>query len=513
MKYRSSAKLNIVIVGGGTAGWLTAGLLAARANPDGTPLFSVTVIEPEDIPAIGVGEGSWPMMRSTLQAIGVNERDFLRSCNASFKQGSKFCDWTQKGGDFYYHPFEPPARLQGTSIIDLWLENPAEESFSDFVCRQEYLCEHHHAPKLLTTADFAGVTNYGYHFDAYKLSNFLRAHCKNHLGVKIVADKMVRLHGKENGDIAAVVTEKNGQIEGDFFIDCTGFRALLLKAHFEIGTVPIRDTLFADRAMTAHVPYTKEHPIHSTTISTAQDSGWIWDVSLANRRGVGYVHSSAHTDKAAETLMQYIGRQGAPTKGVSIRELRFSTGYLEQFWVRNCAAIGLSAGFVEPLEASSIMLTEIAAKMLSDALAAQTANMDNAQSTFNKRLTEHWKEVIDFLKLHYALSQRTEDFWRDNRMPETIPASLKETLRSWRSGLKNEIRMPHTNKLFPAESYQYVLYGMSGHPPQHPHSPANSGVSLSNQQMIKKSKYEKQRLAALLPTNRDFIASLNIPAN
>lgn len=510
MNASSLHRLKIVVVGGGTAGWLTAGLLAAKRDQKGQPCFSVCVIEPKDIPPIGVGEGSWPMMRSTLCRIGIGERDFLRTCNASFKQGSKFSEWGHKGGGFYYHPFEPPVRLQEESVVDFWCSHSTGQSFSDFVCRQEYLCERHCAPKLLTSSEYAGVTNYGYHFDAYKMSELLRAHCEANLDVSVVPDKMTGLSTHENGDIAAIHTSDHGLVKGDFFVDCTGFHALLMKGHYGVKTVPINHLLFADRAVTAHVPYQDGDYVQSTTLSTAQEAGWIWDVSLANRRGVGYVHSSRHTgeQQAADVLRRYIGQDRKNSGDIVIREFMFSTGYLAKLWVGNCAAIGLSAGFVEPLEASSIMLTEIAANTLCDTLAAFADETEQAREAFNDKLSGYWKEVIDFLKLHYVLSERSESFWVDNRRAESVPASLQVKLEKWRRGEPVTENIQAQLQLFPHESYQYVLRGMTRRADQNTAAFAPAQKYPSTLKFMEQNTHEKQRLAALLPTNQEFIASL-----
>jgi len=499
--------LSIVIVGGGTAGWLSAGLLASRKRADGSPFFSVTVIEPPDLPSIGVGEGTWPTMRATLKAIGVRESDFLSACNASFKQGSKFVNWNDKNGGYYYHPFETPFTANGQSATDLWLAEDTPESFSTFTGRQELICEQHLTPKLPTTSDYAGVLNYGYHFDSPSLGRFLRKHCEDKLGVKTVPDQMTGIHPKDNGDIASIQTTEHGAIAGDFFVDCTGFRAHLLKGYYGIDSVSLAHFLPANCAVAAQVPYTDNAPIQSTTVATAQTAGWIWDVSLATRRGAGYVHSSEYisTDEAASTLINYLDPTGQNRADISIRELKFSSGHLKQFWTRNCAAIGLSSGFIEPLEASSIMLTEIAARALCDGLLKHQFQFDLAAGPFNHKITQHWTEVVDFLKLHYVLTKRKERFWTDNQTPHSIPATLQKRLERWqRDGV---IEIETDQPLFPLESYQYVWYGMRGRPQTRRPKPADCAKQEDITASLSAYKSQTRRLSQNLLSNRALLAA------
>ena len=501
-----SQKMRIVIVGGGTAGWLTAGLLAASRAANGAPRFSVTMIEPPDIPIIGVGEGTWPTMRETLRRIGVREKDFLRACSASFKQGSKFCGWTHGGEDFYYHPFEPPLAAKGADAARAWLSSDTDESFSNAVSHQERLCEAHRAPKTATSPDYAGVANYGYHFDAGALAGFLRDHCVQRLGVEIVADAMTGVEPDDTGAIKAIGTRASGAVAGDFFIDCTGFRAVLMKGHFGAHLTPLGDRLIADRALAVQSPYNEDEQIRSVTMGTAQDAGWIWDIGLATRRGVGYVHSSAHTDPhAAEaTLRRYLARGNEGfAKDLSFRLLTFTPGYLDRFWEKNCVAVGLSAGFVEPLEASSIMLTELAARELAGLLADMT-DMNDAAAAFNGRMTAHWRQVVHFLKLHYALSARVEPFWRDNRDPASWPSDLRDDLQAWSQRPPSLDDFAGRSEIFPAESYQYVLYGATGAAARASVERQANGADAGNL-AADKAAYDARRYLGLLPANRDLI--------
>ena len=308
---------HIVIVGGGSAGWLTAGLLASthrHASDDPADALRITLIESPDVPTIGVGEGTWPSMRDTLRRIGVRETDVVRECDAVFKQGSKFARWVHdEDGDAYHHPFSLPQDFLDADLVSGWMAREGRAAYAALASVQPHLCEAGRAPKQFSTPEFAGVANYAYHLDAAKLGAFLRRHCVDTLGVRHVADHMVEVVSREDGDIAAVRTREHGDIAGDLFIDCTGLRALLIGGHFGVGMVDCREVLFNDRALAVQVPYADAAaPIACHTISTAQRHGWTWDIGLSARRGVGYVHSSAHaSDAEAEAVLRAQGEAQA----------------------------------------------------------------------------------------------------------------------------------------------------------------------------------------------------------
>ena len=223
----------IVVVGGGTAGWITAGVLASRFPQRGEDGIAVTLIESREQPPIGVGEGTWPTIRSTLKQIGVTETDFLRECDASFKQGSQFERWVDgSDADSYYHPFTLPAGFEDRNLAPYWLEDPRGRSFAASMCFQSELCANGLAPKQITTPEFTGLANYAYHLDAGKFGPFLRKHCVEKLGVNHVYDEIVRVQSDDAGDISHLVTKSGEQLAADLFIDCSGFSALLIGKHF-----------------------------------------------------------------------------------------------------------------------------------------------------------------------------------------------------------------------------------------------------------------------------------------
>ncbi|MGJ8692432.1 MAG: tryptophan halogenase family protein [Thalassotalea sp.] len=503
----------IVIVGGGTAGWLTAGTLAAKLKAENKGGFSITLVESPNIPTVGVGEGTWPTMRRTLKTMGIRETDFIRECNVSFKQGAKFAKWVSgEEDDFYYHPLVLPQDFDHSNLALHWQQNHHDKSFSASVCPQEAICEQGLAPKMITTAEYAAQANYAYHLDAGCFSEFLKNHCVNKLNVKHVLAEVTQVNSAENGDIASVSISTQGEISGDLFIDCSGFKSLLLGEHLQVPFVSCKDVLFIDTALAVHVPYEhKNSPIASHTISTAQSAGWIWDIGLSTRRGVGHVYSSRHTteEKAVAELKAYLKPTVENVNDLAIRKIPINPGHREKFWEKNCVAIGLSAGFLEPLEASALLLVEISAQMIADQLPATRQAMDVVSKRFNKTFLYRWQRIIDFLKLHYMLSRRTDNqFWLDNRDPKTIPESLQELLTLWQYQPPWHSDFEHLAEVFPAASYQYVLYGM-GFKTQENHLGLSELSKKTAQQNFQKNNMQTQQFLSTLPTNRDLINKIH----
>ncbi len=451
----------IVIVGGGSAGWITAGTLAAELVGR---QVSITLVESPDVRTIGVGEGTWPTMRTTLQRIGLSERQFMLACDAGLKQGTCFKGWTDgSAGDVYYHPFSAPGGYSDHTLAKAWTAGHEPCSFAEYVGIQSTLCDNGLGPKQAQTPEFAGVANYAYHLDAGKFATLLQEHCTESLGVNHIRAHVESVCGAPDEDITGLRLRDGELIDGDLFIDCTGSAAMLFDQHYQVDFVDCRSTLFNDTALALQVPYASEQPLACQTNSTAQSAGWIWDIGLTSRRGVGYVYSSAHEndDRATEALRDYLVSTGAPDPDLEPRKLSFRPGHREKFWHKNCVAIGMSAGFIEPLEASALVLVELSARAVAENLPATEAEMPLVRDRFNKLFSYRWQRIIEFLKLHYVLSKRTDsDYWRDNRASGTIPETLQENLKLWKHRTPTEFDLPHAAEIFSAASFQYVLYGM-----------------------------------------------------
>lgn len=501
----------IVIVGGGSAGWITAGVIAAEHSHAGA--IEVTLIESPDISPIGVGEGTWPSMRSTLEKMGISETDFFRECDASFKQGSKFSGWLGDGGvDFYYHPFTLPNSYHELNLAVHWQKYRDKVSFADAVCVQSHLCNMGLAPKQITTPEYALLANYGYHLDAGKFSIFLHKHCVEKLGVNYISDNVIAINASESGDIVSVTTQGHGEIYGDLFVDCTGLSSLLLGGHYKIPFLEKKDVLFNDTALAVQVPYAElNSPIASHTLSTAQAAGWIWDIGLPSRRGVGHVFSSAHIadDQAEIALRKYIEPALGTKKAeeIAIRKIKINPGHRALFWQKNCVAVGMAAGFIEPLEASALVLVELSAAMISEQLPANRKAMDIVSRRFNEKFLYRWERIIDFLKLHYVLSQRQDSaYWRDNRESETIPQSLQNLLELWRYQAPWHYDESHRDEMFPSASFQYVLYGMGFETePRVSLTKSELANTAKAEELFKNNMQKTQQYLSALPSNRELI--------
>jgi hypothetical protein len=501
----------VIILGGGSAGWLTAGSLSAEYARAGDSNLHITLVESPDVKPIGVGEGTWPSMRNTLEQIGIKEHDFIKKCGASFKQGSKFVGWRSgKPNDVYYHPFVTPEGYTQIDLHSAWKKASTGLSFADFVSPQSYVCEQHCAPKQKATPQWAGVLNYGYHLDAAKFAKLLHDHCTKNLAVNYIQDHVVNIKSKGNGDIAALQTRKNGDLEADFFIDCSGMNSVLLSQHYKIPFNKQDHVLFNDSALATHISYPEEDTqIASATISTAQKFGWIWDIGLPDRRGVGYTYSSQYVNDntVEETLRQYatfsIGAKSA--EKLTLKKLKFAPGYYQKFWHKNCLAIGLSAGFIEPLEASALAMVELSCSMLREEFPVDRKHMDLLAERFNTRFTYRWERVIEFLKLHYVLSERSDsDYWLENRMNDSIPKRLQNLLEVWQYQSPSRHDFIQNEEVFPSASYQYVLYGMGFNTVKKLRQASFDNPSLINE-LYSKNIDKKQQYRLGLPSNRDLI--------
>ena len=497
---------HILIVGGGTAGWLTAAFLA-RTLGTAAGGVRVTLVESSDIGIIGVGEGTFPSIRGTLHAVGLDEARFIRECDATFKQGVNFVDWSNVG-ERYFHPFNAPSQRPGApELLPYWVLGEAGgRAFADAVSMQQRVADASRAPKRASDGDWLGPMNYAYHFDAGKFATLLAAHAQS-LGVERVIATVERVQLRADGHVEAVVTRERGVLAADLFIDCSGFRALLIGDALGAARKPLNDVLFADRALAVQVPYpAADTPIPSYTISTAHEAGWTWDIGLHRRRGVGYVYSSRHTnDERAERVLR--GYVGPAADGLTPRLLKLDTGYRETQWIGNCVAVGLSAGFLEPLESSGIGLIETAAYLIGYLFPAD-GDFEPAARQFNQHMRARFERIVDFLKLHYALTRRDDSaFWRDNADPASWTPTLRDRLAQWRSRPPHRLDFIADLEMYPPSSWQYVLYGM-GYPTDLSHARAAWPRAAEARQEFATIAQVAQRALADLPDHRALVDAL-----
>ena len=442
---------SIVVVGGGTAGWMSAAALAKLLDPN---RFSVTVVESDQIGTVGVGEATLPHLRFFNQRLGIAESAFMAATNASFKAGIEFVNWGRVG-DAYIHPFgDYGSQINNIGFHHYWLKakNLGDQSKLDEYSLPIKFC---HAGKFDFPSDDPSSINstysYAYHIDSNLYAKFLRGFCED-LGVLRKEGKIVDVGlNTENGLIETVRLDDDSTIYGDFFIDCSGFRSLLLGEALGVKFESWKHWLPCDRAIAA--PTENEGDPLPYTQASAYEAGWQWRIPLQHRTGNGYVYASDYiTDEAAST--SFLERiQGEPLRDPI--NLRFEAGRRIRSWERNCVAIGLSSGFLEPLESTSIYLIQIAIMKLLE-LFPQRLDQLNLSEEFNRQMSLEYERTRDFLILHYHATERSDtDFWNYVRTM-SIPDSLKHKMSLFKA---NGYISPYAHGLFLEPSWLAVYIG------------------------------------------------------
>ena len=458
---------SILVVGGGAAGWLVACYLAKHLNAAAPGSIRVALVEAPGIGLLGVGEATFPSIRGTLSAIGLEEGRLLSGANATFKQGIRYDHWVRPPGSAgpasFFHPFSLPSQRPGCpELLPYWLLGGAAGGMqlAQAVTMQYRLVAQGHGPKRASDPDYQGPMNYAYHFDAARVAAVLAEHGQQ-LGVTRHEATVERVELDERGAIASLVTPELGELKADLYVDCTGLRSRLIGGAMQSPFRSRTDVLFVDRAVAMQVPYPRpDTPIACCTIATAQEAGWTWDIGLQQRRGVGYVYSSRHSDatRAEEVIRRHLG---AAADGLEPLHIKFETGYRPEHWRGNCVGIGLAGGFVEPLESTGIALVELGAYLLTHLLPTELGDMERAARHFNAMMCARYERVLDFIKMHYCLTQRTDTaFWRDNTDPASIPETLRDRLAAWRYRPPHRLDFVTDLEMFLPSSWQYVLYGM-----------------------------------------------------
>jgi len=341
----------------------------------------------------------------------------------------------------------------------------------------------------------------------------LQRYCVEKLGVEYIQDHISHLNEDSSGYVKSLACRDRGELAGDLFIDCSGATGLLIDKHFKAPFIDRSSILFNNKAMAVQVPYhSPDQAIASATLSTAQTAGWIWDIGLQSRRGLGYVYSDAHTNQEQvwETLKTYIQDSSPETdiNSLTPKNLSFQPGYRSTPWVKNCVAIGMSSGFIEPLEASAIAMVEICSKTISNELPATRDAMAIVAKRYNARFVQRWESIIDFLKLHYCLSARDDSsYWLDNRSAETIPDNLKNLLELWKYQIPSTADFQHILELFGPPSYQYVLYGMGYTPLARITASRRDNDNYALQNFQKVDETTKKGLRGL-PSNRSLLNAI-----
>jgi tryptophan halogenase len=418
----------IVIVGGGTAGWMSAAPLAQKLGKD----CEIVLIESPDIGTIGVGEATLPTIRYYNASLGLETADFIRKTQASFKLGIEFQDWGHQGNRFFHGFGDFGPRIENRSPHMHWLylsriigaDMPSWENWSMATMMARKL---KFTPPSGDTPSAANAYSYGFHFDAGLYAAYLRDYAIQR-GVQRIEATITGVELRPgDGFIDSVKLNDGRSIAGDLFIDCSGFRGLLIEDALHAGYEDWSEQLPCNSALA--VPCARVAKLTPYTTSTAKAAGWQWRIPLQHRTGNGHVYSNAFTtdDEAARVLLAGLDGEALDQP----RQLRFTTGRRRQSWVRNCVAIGLAAGFVEPLESTSISLIENAVGALIQYFPDRHFAPSLARE-FNRYMGQRYESVRDFIILHYKLTQRNDTaFWR-YCAEMAIPDSLQHQIELFR---------------------------------------------------------------------------------
>ncbi|MEO5938127.1 MAG: tryptophan halogenase family protein [Sphingomonas sp.] len=489
--------LDIVIAGGGTAGWTAAATLARFLGNHAT----ITLVESDAIGTVGVGEATIPQIHNLIIGLGLDQAEFLRATNATFKLGIEFVDWLRSGHS-YFHSFGQVGR--GVGLIpfrQLWLRARSLSQAGDYGDYSLNVA----AARLgrFAIADGDGAQPdiaYAYHFDATLFAQMLRRYSEER-GVRRVEGLIESVErDAESGDLRALRLDGDRTVKGTFFIDCTGFRSLLLGDALGVPFVDWRNYLPCDTALA--VPSENPPALRPYTQSLARPAGWQWRIPLQHRTGNGHVFCSEFmsVDEASALLIANV--EGTPL--ADPRPIRFTSGHRQQFWSHNCVALGLAAGFMEPLESTSIHLVQSGIGRLLNVLAGDLADAKAARDTFNRLSTIEWQRIRDFIVLHYIANERVgEPFW-DHCRAIDLPATLAEKIALFGEA---GAFMREEDELFLDDSWGQVMIGQGIMP--RTWSPLADNVPAQDIGPFLEAVARAARTKAdALPEHHDFVAAM-----
>lgn len=510
---------NIVVVGGGTAGWVSATFIN-RAMPRDV---KVTLIESTTLGTIGVGEATLPSLPFTFKFLGMDEEEWMPKCNASYKCAVKFDGWKKPNGTqqhTYMHPFFPPTDTivncfdapwgrrfpDGFSLMHFWLKRYLAGDKTPYIylaTPAARLCDLKKSPRFKDHPEYE--TTHGYHVDAGLIVQYLRKLCLER-GVNHMVGNITDVKLDERGYIKSLHTAEGQEITADLFVDCSGFEGLLINKALGTKFVSERESLFCDSAVAMQVRHDPEtEGLNPYTTATAISSGWVWDIPLYHRKGVGYVYSAEfqRPEDAERELREFYGERA---KDVDCKHLKIRTGYNENTFVKNCVAVGLAASFIEPLESTTIGLIEYAL----GALLTYFPDRDFAPELI-KRYNDSVRDVFtatrDFIILHYIQTDRDDtSFWRAIQSDTKIPDSLRERMVFARQGLPMQERLP--NPMWLERNWAAIFTGM-GNIPEKPWPMTEHVDTKTADAVFAEIKQRTLRLEANLPDHYDYLKHLH----
>ncbi|AGC44605.1 thioredoxin reductase [Myxococcus stipitatus DSM 14675] len=513
----------VVILGGGTAGWMTAAYL--QKVFEGT--VQVTLLEAATIPRIGVGEATVPnLQRVFFDRLGIPENEWMRECNAAFKTAVKFVNWRKKEpgapDNHFYHAFGLIPNVDNIPLSHYWVlrnegrATPDEQV--DYACyREPPMMDAKLAPRF---RDGRPAVNYAWHFDAQLVADYLRR-LSTGWGVKHVVDELASVEKTPDGHIKALHTKGGRVLGGDLFVDCSGFRGLLINQAMEEPFLDMSDHLLCNSAVATAIEHDDaKHGIEPYTSAIASKHGWMWKIPMLGRFGTGYVYSSEFCSQD-EAIREFSAKWGLDPEKTAFNRIRFRVGRNRRAWVKNCVSIGLASCFVEPLESTGIYFITASIYQLAKHFPDKGFNpvlMDR----FNREVEMMFDDTRDFLQAHFLTSSRDDTpFWLANKNDLKLSDALKDKLETWKTGLT--VNMPVSGEeayygnfetefrnFWTNSSYYCVLSGMGWMPEQplttlkyRPSSVAHA------EEAFQRVKLQQQALLQGLPTNHEFLQRLH----
>lgn len=510
----------VVIVGGGTAGWMTASYLKTAFQDR----IDITVVESGQIRTIGVGEATFSDIRHFFEFLGLREENWMPACNASYKLAVRFQDWRRPGHHFY-HPFEQMRSVDGFALTDWWLHTGSTHRFDTECFVMANVCDAGRAPRHLdgslvdesfqrveephglTMSEHQGKTQfpYAYHFEAALLAKFLAGYSVDR-GVQHIVDDVTEVTVDERGWISGLRTAEHGTLTGDLYVDCTGFRGLLLNKALQEPFISFQDTLPNDSAVALQVPTDMyQRGVNPYTTATAQNNGWVWTIPLFNRIGTGYVYAADYCtpEEAERTLREFVGPAAADAEA---NHIKMRIGRSRRSWVNNCVGVGLTSGFVEPLESTGIFFIHHAIERLVKHFPADDWE-PTTRELYNRAVAHVIDGVREFLVLHYKAAARDDtQYWKDTKT-RAIPDELAARIELWKHQLPDsETIFPYYHGL-PPYSYMCILLGMGGIEVK-PSPALRFADETAARKQFREIRTRAQSLSESLPSPIEYLAGL-----
>jgi flavin-dependent dehydrogenase len=477
-------KFKVVIVGGGSSGWMTAAYLSKAFGR----AVDIRLVESSNIGSVGVGEATFSDIHLFFEFLELQEEDWMRQCNACYKIAIRFVDWNEERRPFY-HPFEQFQLVDGRRTAQWWLKLRQDQPFDSTCFVSPHICDAQRSPRFMDGRVYDPKVEgclqpgergekplllddphvqypYAYHFDASLFAKVLAEYAKAR-GVSQIVDDVQSVELREDGYIRAVRTQEHGDIEGDLFVDCTGFRGLLINQALGEPFISFLESLPCDRAIAMQVPSDgATEGIDPFTSATALSSGWVWNIPLFHRIGTGYVYSSAFRT-AEEAEREFRGHLGKRAENCNAAHIKIRVGRNRDSWVNNCVAIGLSSGFVEPLESTGLFFVQYAIEQLVTHFPGNRFSQE-AVKDFNRVIADCIDGVREFLTLHYvAGTRRDTPFWKMTKSDLVVPDALAERLRLWKTALPSSRSINPRYHGFAVHNYCSMLLGLGWRPQHH----------------------------------------------